>query len=181
MRPFTRIHALALGLIAGILIGLGLFDGCSQPKVVERRTVTRHTDTIERITLDTVQIPVAYAVVKWRDRRGPVAQIDSSRGTADTVLVCEPFEARWEGIDSTNGARAHGWVRYPPLRVADLSVFPSPDTSRTIRDSVTIEIETVRMESPIVAIGVGPYVGVDHEMKLRYGAAIWAGLILGSW
>ena len=180
MQRFTRIHAVLLGLMAGILIGLGLLDGCSSPKVVERVRTVRHTDTVTQISYKTVSVPEAYTVVRYRDRDRIVhAQIDSSQGRRDTVLLCENFSAQFSGVDSSNGGSARGWVHSNPIRISELFITCPPDTSTTVRtqDSVTID----RYHHPIVALTAGGFAGIDHEGKPRVGAGVSIGFVIADW
>lgn len=165
-------------LVIGIGIGLLLYDGCAPKRITEKHTTSRTIDTQLVFKYDTVRVHEAYAVIKWRDRT-PVAQIDSSRGRRDTVLVCEPFTAAWSGIDSTNGASASGRIQYPPMRITDLIVACPPDTSMIIRDSVHVEI--VREHHPSVALGVGLFAGINRELNVTYGAGVTASFIIASW
>jgi hypothetical protein len=174
----TRFHLAALSLVSGILIGLALYDGCAAPEVVEHVRTQWKTNTVTKIERKEVEVPRAYAVVKWRDRIVR-PQLDTTAGRRDTVLLSEEFAAQFSGRDSSNGGTVSGWVRSHPLRVEDLLVNCPPDTSTRAYD--TMLVETVRQERPSGALGVGLYAGVDHELRLRYGVGVSLSYILGSW
>ena len=154
LRLFTYLRAVlpvlaGLTLVALALLGLSRLQSClrgvtpsaSKATSVARTVDTLYRDTLTLVTHDTVTVRDVVTRTVFRDRT-LVAQVDSSNGRLDTVLVCNPFEAPFDTTSS--GTIVRGVIAFPPLRLAALEVIPKPDTSRTITEVITMTTEVER-------------------------------------
>lgn len=103
--------------------------------------VQHHYDTVERVvTRDRVVLREVPARRITRGGADVVAQVDTTRGGRDTLLLAQPFTARLDTITS-RGDTLEMEIAFPPLRLASLTLSPAPDTLVATREFLTISTE----------------------------------------
>jgi hypothetical protein len=180
----SRSFFIALALFALGILALSLYQGCERegpdgPPAYTSRvdTVRDQVDTVYRERWDTVQVPIVKVRTVTRERT-LVAYVDSSSGSLDTLLVCNPFAAPFD--TTSDNVRLRGTIAFresgnPPLRIEDLRVTRL-DTSATITRTVEVE-RIVREGAPFLerlaedgAFFLAGY-GVRYLVEPRSGSA----------
>lgn len=110
--------------------------------------IERHIDTVERVVfrdrIVLTEVPFRRIQARRTNVEGHrlVAQVDTSDGRHDTLLLCEPFTASLDTIVGSD--TAHMEIAFPPLRLSRFTLASSPDTLHDRVERVTVTSQVGR-------------------------------------